>query len=281
MMQTVIFHLREVATLKYYLHSLVGLGGVDSEESVYARAWDKCILYLMLLVVLSLLTHWAYRLNSPFNLPNEIVFNLSVWLLFVVDVSVALCLVKKKADYVKKNWLKFLLIALILPPLFDASQALRIYLFLDPFFALLLLTSWSDYIWLSLSDNRLLTTLVSFFSVAVVSGFLMAGIDPAIQSPWQGFWCVLVTMSTVGYGDYVPTSFVGQLFASVLILMGLGFFAIVTANFAELFLRRGVETNTQSLIQLVNGLSDLKVRDAHIIELLNTIEKRLDNLERK
>ena len=270
-----------MTTLTYGLHWLVGLGGVDKKESIYARTWDRFILYLMLLVVLSLLTHWSYRLNSPFVLPNEIVFNLSVWLLFVIDVCVAFCLVKKKVDYLKKNWLKLILISLIIPPLFDPASVLMVYRFLDPFFALLLLTTWSDYIWRSLSDNRLLTTLVSFFAVIIVSGFLMAGIDPAIQSPWQGFWCVLVTMSTVGYGDYVPTSFMGQLFAAVLILMGLGFFAIVTANFAELFLRRDVEVNKKNLIQLMNGLADLKVRDAHLVEVLNAIEKRLDKLEKR
>lgn len=264
------------------LHTFVGLAGVEKTDSIYARTWDRFILYLMLLVVLGLLTHWSYHSQLTSVRPDEIVFNMAVWLLFVVDVSVALVLVKKKIYYLRRNWLKLVLIALIVPPLFDLEKVLTLYRFLDPFFALLLLTTWSDYMWRSLSDNRLMTTLVSFFAVVIVAGFIMAGIDPSISTPWQGFWCVLVTMSTVGYGDIVPTSFAGQLFASVLILMGLGFFAIVTANFAALFLRQNVvEMNRQNLLRLMNRLSDMRVRDDHLVEILTAIEKRLDKLEAK
>ena len=115
----------------------------------------------------------------------------------------------------------------------------------------------------------------------MVAGCIIAGIDPSIETPWEGFWWVLVTMSTVGYGDYVPVSVLGRVFASLLILLGLGFFSIVTANFAALFLRRNVksiEEEGRQILKLLQTLSVQNARSDEIDQTLKRLEGRLNSL---
>jgi len=69
------------------------------------------------------------------------------------------------------------------------------------------------------------TTLIS-----VMVGNLIFIIEPqTFPNAFEGAWWSLVTMSTVGYGDYVPISVMGKLLAAFLILIGICMFAMVTA----------------------------------------------------
>ena len=67
--------------------------------------------------------------------------------------------------------------------------------------------------------------------------------------PKSIYWCILVTMTTVGYGDIAPTSPLGQFIASVIMVLGYGIIAvptgIVSAEFtSQAFLK--VDNNTQA-----------------------------------
>ena len=59
--------------------------------------------------------------------------------------------------------------------------------------------------------------------------FLIFGIAIHLLEPetfptiFDGIWWAIITASTVGYGDYVPRSFMGRLTALFLILLGVGF----------------------------------------------------------
>ncbi|MBL1353132.1 MAG: ion transporter [Zetaproteobacteria bacterium] len=69
------------------------------------------------------------------------------------------------------------------------------------------------------------TTLIS-----VIIGNIIFIVEPStFPNAFAGTWWSLVTMSTVGYGDYVPQSVVGKLLAAFLILIGICMFAMVTA----------------------------------------------------
>ncbi|MBN2126595.1 MAG: NAD-binding protein [Deltaproteobacteria bacterium] len=69
------------------------------------------------------------------------------------------------------------------------------------------------------------------------------------------YWTV-VTIATVGYGDIVPVSKVGKVFAMTLILCGAGLLSLVTASIASVFVERKIKEG--------KGLETIKDRD-HII----------------
>lgn len=68
---------------------------------------------------------------------------------------------------------------------------------------------------------------------------------------FEAFYYNIVTMSTVGYGDIHPTKQVSRIFAILLIIVGVGTFLGVIANFTEMILLR---RETQNRIRKVNML---------------------------
>jgi voltage-gated potassium channel len=67
----------------------------------------------------------------------------------------------------------------------------------------------------------------------------------------DGLWWAIQTVTTVGYGDAVPTSTEGQIVAALVMLGGISFLAIVTAAITSMFIenaRRRIEgTGTDAL----------------------------------
>ena len=57
-----------------------------------------------------------------------------------------------------------------------------------------------------------------------------------IESAQDAIWYVLVTMSTVGYGDFYPVTDLGRIFGSLIIIVGVGVFGTLTGFLANAFL---------------------------------------------
>ncbi|MGM0854516.1 MAG: potassium channel family protein [Bacillota bacterium] len=70
--------------------------------------------------------------------------------------------------------------------------------------------------------------VVRIFMIAITLmlsfGTIIHYIEPdTFPSLFDGIWWAIITTSTVGYGDFVPTSFEGRLIGIILILVGAGF----------------------------------------------------------
>ncbi|GAV19709.1 potassium voltage-gated channel Shal-related subfamily D member 2 [Mariprofundus micogutta] len=66
--------------------------------------------------------------------------------------------------------------------------------------------------------------------ISVMVGNLIYILEPQTYSnAFEGTWWSLVTMSTVGYGDFVPQTAAGKMLAASLIMSGICMFAMVTA----------------------------------------------------
>jgi voltage-gated potassium channel len=54
-----------------------------------------------------------------------------------------------------------------------------------------------------------------------------------IKTGAEAFWWAFVTMTTVGYGDYVPVTLTGRIMAMILMTFGVGIFAVLTGFLAS------------------------------------------------
>ena len=116
----------------------------------------------------------------------------------------------------------------------------------------------------------------------VVSGILIASFDPGIQSAWDGIWWAWVTVTTVGYGDVVPVSGAGKFFASLLILLGVGLFSLLTANISAFLIGRDALKEEQEMRGRLRDIQDrLKRIEEHLERLGVDQQETTDQLENK
>lgn len=69
----------------------------------------------------------------------------------------------------------------------------------------------------------------------------------------EAMWWALVTSTTVGYGDYTPVTAEGRAIATVLMLVGVGVFGVVTANLAAFFVE-SADGHEEALADKVDAL---------------------------
>ena len=243
-------------------HAWIGLSGVDTDETLNAQRCAKILEIPLLLVALWILSSWYWESkNTP--LPYSDLLNWSIWLFFTLETTLLTLLVNDKSNYLKNNWLNLVIIIGGFPvfwadsPYVGVLRSLRILLFLS---LMLQLSSTARDI---LSRNHLGSILMVSAVVVLIAGYLIAGIDPGIATPADGIWWAWVTVTTVGYGDIVPSSHAGRIVGGVLILLGIGLVSTITANISAHFIS---SANPRSYADQLSNIE----------KQLNRIEQRLE-----
>lgn len=267
------------------LRKLAGLAGVAEQEQDAARAWAGRFEVPMLLVALWIPVQWYLEVKGLLPAPYGRLADWLVWSLFVSETLMLTTLVSDKAGYLRNNWMNLAIILGGLPliwgvtPLAGVLRSLRLLLMLSLFMR------FSRTLRDMLAHNRLGTTLAVALVVILMAGVLMAAIDPAVPSPLDGIWWAWVTVTTVGYGDIVPTTTAGKLFGALLILLGVALFSLMTASFSAFFFERGISKVGEDLGRDVDRVEQEETSIQSSLERINRtltrIEERLDTLERK
>lgn len=85
-------------------------------------------------------------------------------------------------------------------------------------------------------------------AMTIISGLLIHFTDPkSFPNIGDGLWWAIQTVTTVGYGDLVPTSPGGRFVAALVMVIGIGFLTVITAAITSTFIetaRRRIEGTT-------------------------------------
>jgi voltage-gated potassium channel len=107
-------------------------------------------------------------------------------------------------------------------------------------------------------------------ALAVLAAFIERLIDPAFATFPEALWWSVSTVSTVGYGDYVPESGAGRIVATALMLTGLGLIPLITSVVVSILVaQRSREAREEELRNL-----------AQILDRLDRLDRRLAELDR-
>lgn len=248
------------------LMRMVGLGGVASEENERAKLWGRRFEGPMVLAAIWILIDWYLQSKGVSNAYTSFASDWLIWLLFMSELFVMLWLVDDRIKYLKQNWMSPLIVLGGLPVIWGVDtfyagiiRTLRLALTIGIF--LRVSKDTRDL----LSRHNLGITLFICFIILVISGLLISGIDPAFETPLDGLWWAWVTVTTVGYGDLVPATTEGRIFGSLLILMGLAMFSMLTASFSVFF----IEQDERELTQ----------KEERNIERIEGLERKLEKIE--
>jgi voltage-gated potassium channel len=129
-----------------------------------------------------------------------------------------------------------------------------------------------------LKSKHLGYLLLLAMMVTVLVGFVLFLIDPSIDSPFDGIWSAWGTMTHVGFGDVVPTSFFGRLLAAGLILFGLVFFSLFTALVSVTLIGRNVDMLGIGVQRIEQETTSIQIEENKILDELKRLHKRIDEL---
>lgn len=143
-------------------------------------------------------------------------------------------------------------------------------------------SGWSDLVFLlrSLLDSHVPRVLAGW-AVAITIGatviILIEGKDGTITDIFSGVWWSVVTMTTVGYGDMVPSTVAGKIFGMLVIAVGMMLMTLFSATISSIFVATKIKEG--------QGLTKVRYHD-HIVlcgwchitdELLETLVKTFDS----
>lgn len=254
------------------ISNVIGLAGVHNDENPRARYIGKLFEWPMLLVAALTVMAWYAESQPGADSSDGVVTPIDwlIWGFFLIETLVLLWLVEDRRRYVQGNWCNLLILAGGFLLFLDVPHTggLRVLRLLA---ILAMLMNMSVSYRRLMESHNLGSTLVICFFILLVSGTLMALIDPNIGTPLDGLWWAWVTVTTVGYGDIVPVSTAGRVFASVLILMGIGLVSVLTATISALFIQQDEEAQNQRLLEQEERIEALE-------DQLRRMEDKLDRV---
>lgn len=215
-----------------------GVGGAyprRSEEN--ARRWEKRLerpMFVAALFVIPAIVFTSVDVPAGWRLLGE-VLNWATWAAFAVEFVVMLSVVPSRSRYLRDDPIDVIIVFFTFPLLtsiFTSLRALRLFRLLR------LLRLRPVVMWLFSTGGVRYAALFALL-VAVSGGYGFSQIEDA--DAWEGFYWAITTMTTVGYGTPEVTKAETEVLAVILMLVGIGFVAVLTGALAERFLKGETE----------------------------------------
>lgn len=150
----------------------------------------------------------------------------AIWSVFVIDFGVKFIISPKRLRFVRSHWLE----ALCCLPNLQPIRVLRILVVGTKAVRGFTRLGRADFLFVWVGG------LVIICATIVTT--TERHVNPELGSLPDALWWAIVTVTTVGYGDMAPITFVGRIAAIVLMISGVGFFGALAANLAALFITK-------------------------------------------
>lgn len=186
------------------------------------------VLALVYLATFSIQAIWYEPQATWFQWMNT--FGLVLWGLFVIDLLFRFFVSPVKKHFFRKNWLDTITVVL---PQFRALRALR------AFTANGVISSKSGLIsGGGLASAALAAMIVVWVGSVMVLNAERGAPNAEIVNIGDAVWWAFETVTTVGYGDFVPVTWNGRALAVLVMLVGISVLGIVTASLSAALVKR-------------------------------------------
>ena len=124
---------------------------------------------------------------------------------------------------------------------------------------------------------------LTFVRLAFVAAIVIRIVDPDnFPSLGLAIWWALQTVTTVGYGDVVPTTTVGRVIGGIEMVLGISFITFLTAGVTSIVIQRG-SAKAQAVERAQDEHDATTILDA-LVETraaITALDERLDRIESK
>jgi voltage-gated potassium channel len=185
--------------------------------------------------------------------------NWAIWLTFLAEAVVMLVIVQSKRVWLREHPLEVAIIVLTPPFLSSVVQSVRALRVLR----LLRLMRLAPLVRALFTAEGLRYAALLTLLTALAGGVAFASVEN--KPVGDGIYWAVVTMTTVGYGDFVPKTPEGKVITICVMLVGIGFATLLIGSIAERFINRPVQEPERT--------------DGDVREQVKDISARLQRLE--
>jgi len=193
------------------------------------------------------------------------VANWAIWAVFAIELAAVLIVARRKKAALRAHWLDVAIVVLTVPLLGKALSWIRFARFLRlARFGAVAGRALQAERRLTSGDSLRIASILTLTAIVVAASAMQAFASNEFDSLWDSTWWAVVTVTTVGYGDFYPTSVQGRLVGIVLMFVGIGFLSLLTASIASKFVKEERTDERAEMMEALHrieaDLAELKAR---------------------
>lgn len=210
---------------------------------------------------------------SPRIYNSIVIFDVLTCVVLLIDFFTGYYNADNKWEYFKSNFLE-LIVAIpfdsILMPFFGENylnfiKLIRVLLLIAEFFKIV-----GEFL-----KNTHLDEILGIFILIIIGSTLgLYLIDPSMNNLFDDLWFVVVSLTTVGYGDITPNTVFGKVFSLILLIIGVFIFSAITGAISSYFMDNILQEGSYHI-------HDLKVQVRKTEKELETVNEQLIKNEEK
>ena len=265
----------------------------------FIERWDKFLTILLILDVLLILGAVLFKWIDNYW-QFILLFDTVLCIILIIQFVMKYRRAENKRLFFTSHWLDLFaslpIALLILPVLSSTLYAYNAIVLVRLLRILLLFKIFSKAVKKFLDATYLDKFIAIFIVIVLASTLILYFCDPNFGSLFDAIWFIFQTISTVGYGDIIPTSPIGQVIGLLLLIVGVLMFSIITASFAYLFnntifkdedgeFNRKVDALKESMNETNSSIKEIKEKVnsndedlAEIKENMKELSQQMDNL---
>lgn len=226
---------------------------MSSRERRVEEWFEVPMLVVTVLLIFTLLTPLFFDLGPTYTALFALL-NLLIWLAYYVELFTKLAVAKNKLHGLRRNWF---LCFIAISPLFLPFRAIR----LSRLISVFRLLGLQRYIKKMKKQVQELVYNVEYILITLgVFSILAALMMWQVESRFAGditnlpdaLWWAVITITTIGYGDIIPSSDQGKILGAIVSLMGTALFMVFVARVTTLFVDNKEYESLKRLIKEQN-----------------------------
>ena len=235
-----------------------GIGGVAPDDNRQAHIWEMRLDGFMIAIAALSIPVALTELQShrPWIVALGNTLHWFILAAFSAELVWMLSISSRKLAYLARNWLNVVIVLVALLGLagiasgtwIASARMARIALV-----GLLLARAFSGFGSALIARGVPLVLGLSFLTL-LIAGLGFYFLEPTVRTYGEGVWLAFVTGSTVGYGDFVPTTTASRVFAVVMVLAGFALLSMVTATISAFFIGSDEKRSREELHRDVRHL---------------------------
>jgi len=248
--------------------------GLDERGQRLRRFFEIPILIAALLVIPAILIE-ALATNPTVISIGEWL-NWIIWVVFAAEFFTLLTVAVERRTFLRKSWLEVAIVALTFPVIFIVASNLQM-VGAARLARLLRLTRFAAVMSLAgatvtrIFSKRGLAYIVGITVILGLGFGILYGLIEEQASIFDGMWWALVTITTVGYGDFFPLTTAGRIVGALLMVVGIGFVATLTASVAAHFMD-DADTHLSDSLEALHD--DIRSMNARMEVMQNTLDSQ-------